>query len=139
MRIECEHGFYRFYPELSSEIDAVELFGLGLVKHGIFYTFPALVSAPTYSIKGVDNAIATYSGTPAEVMRQNKFVYSIADDAIVPMSSISGQVEILSSGNYLACKTIPQAGWSVYNTAVVDFTGRIDLNSGMFIFQTKGA
>lgn len=139
MRIECEHGFYRFYPQLSSEIDAIDHFNLGLVKHGLFYTFPALAAAPTYSIKGVNGNTVTYSGTPAEVMRQNKKVYSISAGAIVSMSLVSGIVKLVSSGNYIACPTIPQAGWSVGNVPLLDYSGKIDLNSAMFVFETKGA
>lgn len=84
--------------------------GLDLRFHNGFYTFPALICAPTYSLVGRDCAIVQYAGTPADVMGANRWAYSLTDNAIVPADSIMTSADITSDGTRTISIGIPQAG-----------------------------
>lgn len=134
MRVECEHGYFRFYPRFTSERFEFEtIFRLPLTWVGSWYTFPLLSTAPEYSIQGGEylgaSATKTYEGKPWEIMRQNNLVYDIANAEVVPIQSISGNVELVTVGGaYLASRSLMQPGTLVSRQKVLSYEGRLEID-----------
>lgn len=80
------------------------LFDLELVRKNDFYTFPALLDAPTYGIKGGEFLGAavtkTFEGEPQDVMRENDLVYNFLTETVVPASSITQRIDVAQAQNY---------------------------------------
>lgn len=113
MKIYIVNGYYEFYPDGPMDIMLARERGLDLVPHNGFYTFPALVNAPTYSLVDKDCATVQYSGSQSDVMGANKWVYSLTLREIVPMSSIMLSSGLNFDGMRITSKGIPQAGAKV--------------------------
>lgn len=110
MKIYITNGYYRFFPDNPMDISIAQDKGLDLRPHNGFYTFPALIAAPTYSLVGKECAIVQYAGAPSDVMDVNRWVYSLADEKIVSADKIGTSITIDTDGTRLACIGIPQAG-----------------------------
>lgn len=93
MKVICERGFFKFYPESTGEVAQFEnTFKRSLVARGDYYTFEKLAPLPDYSIQG-----QTYGGIPAkvnyagrveDVFYQNKLKYNIYNDIIQPNDNL---------------------------------------------------
>lgn len=116
MRILCRHGFFSFYPETENDLAIFcRNFEVDLVKHDDFYTFPFLNKAPCFSIKGAQylNLLAskTFEGSPWDVMRENKFVYSIQGEQLILSTSVINTVDInYTNFGYLVESALIQPG-----------------------------
>ncbi len=119
MRIYITNGYYRFFPDGPMDISLAREKGLDLLPYNGFYTFPALISAPTYSLVGRESAVAQYAGDPVDVMGVNKWVYSLSAKKIVPAGSVGAQADISSDGTRIISIGIPQAG------AMIGKSGRL--------------
>ena len=87
MKIICEHGYYKFFPEIANEIAIFEnVFNRKLVAVGDYYTFAKLAELQNYSIEGQDYggipAKVNYAGRIEDVFYQNQLKYNIEDDTI---------------------------------------------------------
>lgn len=87
MKVICEHGYYKFFPEGASEVVQFEdTFGRELVAVGNYYTFAKLAALENYSIEGQDYggipAKVNYAGRVEDVFRENQLKYNIEDDKI---------------------------------------------------------
>lgn len=131
MKIICRHGHYSFFPGFSSEIsDFCGYFGVSLVSHNDFFTFPKLKTLPRYSIQGkvyADAIPATvnFEGEPWDVLRANALVYSLALGRIVPRASITIRTSLASAGDFfLSPVPLIQAG-ALFSTGkrIVDYLG----------------
>ena len=96
MKIICEHGYYKFYPETPNDLIIFsDTYGVDLVKVGDFYTYPELATLPDYSIKnqglGGFPAILNYAGKPWDVFRENKLNYD-AENGKITKNNPAGQV-----------------------------------------------
>lgn len=116
MRLVCNHGYYMFYPE--NEADVSNFFRyrqIELFKKDDYYTFKELLDLENYSLQGhkYSNAVAikNFEGSPWEVMRANKLVYSLLLKSLVPVESITLMNDFtLSNDVYLTANNLPQAG-----------------------------
>ncbi len=87
MKVICEHGYYKFFPEWAGEVVQFEdTFGRELVAVGNYYTFAKLAALENYSIEGQDYggipAKVNYAGRVEDVFRENQLKYNIEDDKI---------------------------------------------------------
>lgn len=107
MRVLCRHGHFAFFPKRANDIAKFcNYYGVELERDGDFYTFPALVGAPRFSLKGKSflnmTALANYEGRgPLEVFRENGFVFDIEAEEIVLASSIDIQTNPKWTGNFI--------------------------------------
>jgi len=105
MRIECIHGYFRFFETNVGQISRfMSLFGLEIERNGDHFTFSDLVDAPNYSILGGTflgiPTIKTFEGPPWEVMRANRLVYDFNIGLIRPIDTVIQPVELEDAGNY---------------------------------------
>lgn len=134
MRVICRNGFFSFYPERSSDVtEFCSYFEIDLVRMEDFYTFPILAEIPNYSIQGapLSNLVAnkTYEGKPWEVLRENRMVYSIEGEILVPMISVVDTVDLyLSNFYYIAQAVLIQPGArSRSGKKIVSYDAQMDL------------
>lgn len=105
MWIKCLHGYFMIEPETSGEISRfISLYGLELVPLNGYYTFPALLEAKKYSIKGNYYlgviATETIEGHPWEVMRENKIVYDFNSGEARLLNATNQVPEVYIGENY---------------------------------------
>ena len=87
MKVICEHGYYKFFPEYANEVAIFEnITGRELVAVGNYYTFAKLAILPDYSIEGQDYggiiAKKNYAGRVEDVFFENELKYNVQDDTI---------------------------------------------------------
>lgn len=104
MRIECIHGYFKFFETAAGQISRfTSLYGLELERSGDHFTFSDLVDAPTYSLLGGTflgmPTIATFSGDPWEVMEENRLVYDFSVGIVRPLDSIVQLALIKQTGH----------------------------------------
>lgn len=110
MRILCRSGHFAFYPDASSDISHFcSLYKTNLARENDYYTFPALVGLPDYSLPVLPYknlpAVVRYEGQPWEVMRENGFVYSLTLKVLVPKLTIVGLIDMPASSGYFVSST----------------------------------
>ena len=81
MRITCQHGYYKFYPQTIGEVEIWRRDrGIDLVKCRDYMTFKECAEFPDYSFTGwiLGNSIAkvNYAGEPWEVMEKNGLAWT---------------------------------------------------------------
>jgi hypothetical protein len=142
MRVECEHGYFRFYPAYSDEVfDFMNYFKETLEWEGRFYTFPVLRTAKNYSLVGKAysgiTATKTFEGDPAKVFRQNSFVYNVRIQSVVALSSISKSIELVpSNGEMLAPSSLVQPGSMAGKGKILSYEGRFEIGLGELVIST---
>lgn len=115
MRINCIHGYFKFYENEPGDISAfASRFGLELVRVDDYFTFKDLEDAPTHSLVGglflLAPCIARFEGPPWEVMRENKLIYNFNLGLIVPRLSVVTLAKIRTSGIYYISSGMLLAG-----------------------------
>lgn len=135
MKVVAKHGFVYFYPQRPDDLIRFKrTFGVTLAAENDYFTFPALVGLPRYSITGAMYgnlpALKTYEGRDAaEVMRENGFVYSLKAEALVPKQLILGAVTLSQTLNYaIAPMVFLQPGLRLSTgERLLGYNGTIDL------------
>lgn len=139
MRLVCEKGFYKFFPEYAGEVKLFqEKFGYSLYPCRDFFTFKALADFPDYSLTGhkiggtLQIGVKNYSGRPEDVLHENGLTYSPA-----LMSLISIAVANISFIDYsendavMTTSEIPQAYSRLSALKVANgFSGFINCKNG---------
>lgn len=116
MRVIVRHGHFAFYPRDDKDLGRFQLyFEQALEPEEDYYTFPFLLGAPRYSLQGAPwlsiPALASYEGTPWQVMRENSLVYHIALGIVVPYATITDMVKLPAATYYaIAQKPLIQPG-----------------------------
>lgn len=111
MKVLCRHGHFAFFPRDESDISRfANYYNLTLVSENDYYTFPTLKGAPRYSLRLLPwvglPATVTYEGqNPWDVMRENRFVFSLAFRTVVPVTSVITLIELPRSANYFLAST----------------------------------
>lgn len=115
MKLICENGFYKFFPDFVGEIKLWEnKNGIRLFKVHDFWTFESLANFPNYSfagqrVYGLIPAIVNYSGRKEDVLSKNKLTYNIKLGTITPRAMVVLQRLDYAVGAYLTFPSIPQA------------------------------
>ena len=86
MKVICERGYYKFFPEIADEIAVFEnVTGRELVAVGNYYTFAKLAELSDYSIEGQEYggiiAKKNFAGRVEDVFYENGLKYNIEDDS----------------------------------------------------------
>lgn len=115
MKLVCENGFYKFFPEWVGELKLLKArTDIELFAREDYFTFAPLVNFPNYSLTGqllhgVNVAIANYAGRPEEVMDKNKLTYNIKLGIITPRALVNIQQLDYSNGAFVTFPKLPQA------------------------------
>lgn len=116
MRIFCENGFYKFFPETALDLPIFERKNkVSLVPFDGAYSFSSMTVYPRFSILGQLYgslpALATYAGRYADIFKANGFVYSLALGQVVPKALVALQTVAYTDGAaFLSASQMPQAG-----------------------------
>lgn len=136
MRVLCRFGHFAFFPNDSREVGRfISIFGKELVRAGDFYTFPLLAGLGDFCLVekpyGGVEAKVSYEGTPWEIMRENSWVYSIADAELVEKTSILSTFKPqLVNYFYIANTPLVQPGSIGPQSLRVDsYDGELDLDA----------
>jgi hypothetical protein len=105
LKIDCLHGYYKFYEEAAGEISRfMALYGFSLVKSGDHFTFETLFEAPEYSLEGGSylgaTADVTHEGHPHEVMKANELIYDFNSDSIKDINTITQKIAVSQGQRY---------------------------------------
>jgi len=133
MRIICQNGFYKFFPQEVMDISRFNRkYGVELVECEDYFTFKALAELPNYSFTGhpYSSILGTvnYAGKREEVMAENDYTFYQKTQTLVPKNSF---IEYLNydNSNYIVSEFLPQAYASDKNkTRITGFSGLVDLD-----------
>ena len=135
MRIDCDHGFFKFTELKPGQISRFQsFFKSKIVRQNDFYTFENLINAPTYSIIGNQylGAVATktFEGIPSEIFRENSLVFDFTKNLVVPINSVTTRVKIDLVGFYNIAQGLILPG------SVTDDESRVTDYSAWYSFET---
>lgn len=134
IKIVCEKGFYKFFPQKIAEIRRfVDKYGADLVQCEDYFTFAVLAALPNYSIKGqpysgIVPALQTWAGKREEVMAANGFAYSQQLKRLVLSSSLVFKKMDYTFSNYFIMSSLPQAFFYDNNGVITGFHGWVDVD-----------
>lgn len=128
MKINCENGFYKFYPEGSEELNIfADRFGVELVRMGDFFTFPALAALPDYSIEGqlFGGIVASinYAAAPWVVFARNRLKYDLENGIIISSDKIDTVGERSTGYNWVVTGIVPAFAQLNDKTIISGFNG----------------
>lgn len=116
MRVLCDHGFYRFYPDDNGSLARFShLFAIDLEKERDYYTFSYLKGLKDYSLAGsfysTGLATKTFEGYPWEIMRANGLVFNFSTGLLVPKIAIINSEKLIPANQFFLCGSrLLQAG-----------------------------
>lgn len=136
MRINCESGYYSFYPDRQEDLYwLVNYLGIELVWNVDHYTYPTLASLKKYVISpqlyGGFPSSKTFEGTPKEIMKELNLVYNLATGLLVPKESI------ILSGKLVSLRTKWMSERSMIQSGMIIGSGRITSFDGLFDFDLR--
>lgn len=140
MQIICNKGFYKFYPETSTDLILFQTqFKIGLVKVGDFWTFPKLAELPDFSIKnqqyGDLPAIVNYASCPERVLAANNMIYDVNGHVIRHPQLPADVGERNYNYNYLITGLPPAHGKLKNGRVIIGFSGYVNLAAGYTIIS----
>lgn len=142
MMMDCQHGFYMFYPEGIEDCSFFEeQTGFSLVQYESGLTFEELSALPDYSIKGqpYGNLIAkvNFAGHPADVLRANGFVFDWTLQKLRKLEDMEVDLPVKEQpfGGFIST-ALPQAGGTYGGKVLLSFTGAVRFNSQQFSMRT---
>ncbi len=133
MKIICQNGFYKFYPQNVAEIARFEnKSGLELVRCDDYYTFPILAELPNFSFQGqiysgILPALVNFAGSREEVMAENGYCYNLALDKLALKSLVFEKANYFES-NYIVANSLIQAYSYDSNGKINGFNGFVDVD-----------
>lgn len=136
MKINCENGYYSFYPELQRDLYLFTNFlGIELVWNIDHYTYPLLKDLKNYVISpnpyGSFPTPYPFEGTPKQIMKEFDLVYNLATGTLVPFSSVVLSGRLTSLGpNWMSERAMIQSGMFIGS-------GKIRSYDGVFDFDTR--
>lgn len=137
MRIDCIHGYFKFYESRSGDISRfMSLFsGTEIFFNADHYTFSDLLNAPEYSIEGKEylGAVATktFSGKPWDIFKENKLIYDFTKGLVLPISSTTVNAKFYESGNTFISQGLIVPG------SLTEDGGRVTDYSAWFLFDSQ--
>lgn len=134
MRVVCEKGFYKFYPQEIAEIARFQTkYGVDLVECEDYFTFQVLADLPNFSFKGqlysgIFPALVNYAGRREEVLAENGYCYYQKTKSLILASAISDKL-VYHYDNFFISDSLPQAYSLDYKskTKITGFSGIIDV------------
>lgn len=132
MKVICEHGYYKFFPEIANEVAIFEsVTKRELVAVGDYYTFAKLAVLPNYSIEGQDfggiKAKKNFAGRIEDVFYENELKYNVEDDTIETNDNLAIVGERIDNYSWVVTG-IPQAyGQLSDKTVISGFQGFVNV------------
>ena len=147
MRIICETGFYKFFPEKIAQIKRFQTkFGIELVPCEDYFTFPILAALPKFSFighpySGLIVGLANHAGKREEVLAANGLTYSVNLNRLVLASTLVFKKIDYSYSNFIFSNTLPQVYNYDDNGLITGFNGFVNVdfmkfNIERFIYQS---
>jgi len=134
MRIICEKGFYKFFPQEVGDIKRFEAkTGYSLVQSEDYFTFPVLAALPNFSIvgqpySGLIVGLKNYAGKREEVMAQNGLTYHVKLKRLLLASSFAGFTKMkYDYSNFIVMGELPQAYFYDDSGLITGFSCVLDL------------
>lgn len=135
MRIVCEKGFYKFFPQTTGEITRFQTkYGANLKECDEYFTFESLASLPNFSIQGqpyvgVAPALVTYAGKREEVMTKNGLSYYQPAKKVVLKRTFQGFFKLdYNYSNSIVMNNLPQAYFYDDLGVINGFVGFVDVS-----------
>jgi len=134
MRIICETGFYKFYPNSIAEVKRFGTkYGIELVECEEYFTFPILAALPKFSFighpySGVILGLANHAGKREEVLHANGLAYSVSLNRLILSSTLVFKKINYDYSNYIVMNTLPQAYNYDDNGLITGFSGFVDID-----------
>lgn len=134
MRIICETGFYKFFPETIAEVKRLSTkYGIELVQCEDYFTFPILAALPKFSFvghpySGTILGLANHAGKREEVLAANGLTYSVSLNRLLLSSTLVFNKMNYSYSNYIVMNTLPQAYYYDNTGLITGFSGFVDLD-----------
>lgn len=135
MRIICENGFYKFFPDIISELRRfIDKYGVDLVECEDFFTFEVLANLPNFSFigqnySGIIPGVVNYAAKREKVMAANGFTYHQAIKGLAPISLFTPANRMdYSFSNYIIMDSLPQAYFSDGGGVITGFNGFVDID-----------
>jgi len=136
VRIVCETGFYKFFPDTIAEVKRFSTkYGVELVQCEDYFTFPILAALPKFSFighpySGTILGLANHAGKREEVLAANGLTYSVSLNRLILSSSpnlVFKKMDYFYS-NYFIMNTLPQAYNYDDNGLITGFNGFVDVD-----------
>ena len=139
MRIFCENGYYKFFPETPLDLKIFQAKNkVSLEPFDGAYSFSAMEFYPRFSILGqfygTIPATATYAGRYADIFKANGFVYSLTLGQVVPKALVALQTVPYTDGAaFLSAGSLPQAGaLNKKGSPITGFSARCEVEYNWF-------
>jgi hypothetical protein len=135
VRIVCEKGFYKFYPQEIGQVQRFQSkFGADLVQCEDFFTFTQLAALPKFSIlgqvySGLLPGLTTYAGRREDVMAANGYSYYPPAKRILLKSTFAGFRKMdFKISNFIIMDHLPEAYHTNGAGLINGFHGFVDVN-----------
>jgi len=133
MKIICENGFYKFYPQKIGDIMRFQKkYSVALVNCEDYFTFKVLADLPNYSFTAqpyslLAPGIVNYAGKRDEVMAKNGYIYYQGTESLVLKNTFVKRMNYEFS-NYIIMDNLPQAYCYDAKGIISGFSGFIDID-----------
>jgi len=133
MKIICENGFYKFYPQKIGDIMRFQKkYGVALINCDDYFTFKVLADLPNYSFVGhayseLNLGLKNYAGTREKVMAENGYLYYQSTKGLVHKRTFVKRMNY-EFGNYIIMDNLPQAYCYDAKGIISGFSGFIDID-----------
>jgi hypothetical protein len=134
MKIICEKGFYKFYPDTVVELRRfIEKYGVYLVQCEDFFTFEPLASLPKFSIagqfySGFSFSNKTFAGKREEVMWANNYTYNQMTRSLTLSALLTINKMNYSFSNNIVMDKLPQAYFRENFGIITGFFGWVNVD-----------
>jgi len=133
MKIICEKGFYKFFPQNIGEIARFKTkTGYILTECGDYFTFETLANLPNYSFtaqlySGIIPGLKNYAGLREEVMAENGYAFYLKTQTLILKSLIFQKADYFQS-NFIFSNSLPQAYSYDSSGVITGFHGFVDVD-----------
>lgn len=133
MRIICEKGFYKFFPQNISEIARFQnKSGIILVECEDYFTFPTLAALPNYSFTGQPYSglflgLKNYAGKREKVMAENGYTFYLKTQTLILKAAVFDKAKFFES-LFIFSDSLPQAYSYDFKGIITGFYGFVDVD-----------
>ena len=144
MRIVCDYGFYKFFPQKIGEVEVWNATHKKVVDKSDFFTFEFLADFPDHvwegrTVSGVQ-ITKNFAGNWGDVFKSQKIVYNLNKNLIEPIETITDIVQIDDDGLIVTSAVLYQAGAHTDKGQIIGFSSFWDMNFDYFrVEQVKYA
>lgn len=133
MRIVCEKGFYKFFPQKIMDVTRWESkTGAELAECEDYFTFKTLANLPNYSLlghrySGLFLGLSNYAGKRDDVMHKNGYCFFLKTQTLILKTAIFEKADYFQS-NYIFSNGLLQAYSYDASGVISGFIGFFDVD-----------